>query len=196
MTLEPNRPEQQFLDRRPPGRARSTLGIAPTGHRILTISDGYPVAAGVIDVSSTASINQSKEPAGKGMTDETHSTAADAPNPSATQNGSDSACADFTTTAATVGIIFVGAALIEVALIPGMVIGAAAVLAPKYVPKIGATLQPLFRSAVRGAYKVGRKAREAAAEAQEHVQDIMAEVHAEDAAPAAAAPEAPGKPPA
>jgi hypothetical protein len=130
------------------------------------------------------------------MTDETHSTAPDAPTPSATQNGSDSACGDFTTTAATVGIIFVGAALIEVALIPGMVIGAAAVLAPKYVPKIGATLQPLFRSAVRGAYKVGRKAREAAAEAQEHVQDIMAEVHAEDAAPPAAAPEAPGKPPA
>ncbi len=41
----------------------------------------------------------------------------------------------------------------------------------------------MFRSAVRGAYKIGRKAREAAAEATEQVQDIVAEVHAEHAAP-------------
>ena len=142
-----------------------------------------------------ASINQIKEPAGAIMTDETHSTATDEPTPSATENGSGWACDDFTTTAATVGIIFVGAALIETALIPGMVIGAAAVLAPKYASKIGASLQPLFRSAVRGAYKVGRKAREAAAEAQEHVQDIVAEVHAEDGAAEAAASEPAGKPP-
>ncbi len=149
-----------------------------------------------MDCLDAASIKQRKEPAGKGMTDETQSTATDGPDPSATTNGADSACADLTTTAVTVGVIFVGAALIEVGLIPGMIIGAAAVLAPKYVPKIGTTLQPLFRSAVRGAYKVGRKAREAAAEAHEHVQDIMAEVHAEDAAPPAAAPESAGKPPA
>jgi Flp pilus assembly pilin Flp len=129
------------------------------------------------------------------MTDETQTTAADGAEPSPKQNGSGWACDDFTTTAATVGVIFVGAALIEVALIPGMVIGAAAMLAPKYAPKVGAALQPMFRSAVRGVYKVGRKAKEAAAEAHEHVQDIMAEVHAEDATPPAA-PETPGTPPA
>jgi hypothetical protein len=125
------------------------------------------------------------------MTDETPSTTTGDADPSPTQTG---ASCDFTTAAATVGVIFVGAALIEVGLIPGMVIGAAAVLAPKYVPKLGATLQPLFRSVVRGAYKAGRKAREAAAEAHEHVQDIMAEVHAEDATPPAAAPAHPAHP--
>jgi hypothetical protein len=87
---------------------------------------------------------------------------------------------DMQTTIATVGVIAVGAALIEVALIPGMVIGVAAMIAPKYVPQIGDALRPAFRSLVRQSYKFGRKARAAAAEAQEQVQDIVAEVHAED----------------
>jgi uncharacterized protein DUF5132 len=83
------------------------------------------------------------------------------------------------TTAATVGVVAVGAALFEVALIPGMVLGVAAVLAPQYLPKIGSALNPLFRSTVRGAYKLGQKSREAFAEAQEHFSDIAAEVNAE-----------------
>lgn len=86
---------------------------------------------------------------------------------------------DFVASAVTFGVIFVGAALIEAALIPGMIVGAAAVLAPKYLPKIGAGLEPLVKGAVRGAYKFGQKAREVVAEAQEHVNDIMAEVNAE-----------------
>lgn len=90
-------------------------------------------------------------------------------------------------TAATIGVIGVGAALIEVGLIPGMILGVAAAYAPKYLPKAGAKLQPLFKCAVRGAYKLGRKTREAVAEAQEQVQDIVAEVHAE-----AGTQEAPG----
>ncbi|HTC09034.1 MAG TPA: DUF5132 domain-containing protein [Acetobacteraceae bacterium] len=126
------------------------------------------------------------------MTSEPHSTTTENAEPSTKPNGAAWACDDFTTKAATVGVIFVGAALIEAALIPGMVIGAAAALAPKFIPQIGATLQPLFRSAVRGAYKVGRKAREAAAEAHEQVQDIVAEVHAEATTPSGTAPEAPG----
>jgi hypothetical protein len=86
---------------------------------------------------------------------------------------------DFVTSAVTVGVIVVGAALIEVTLIPGMIVGAAAVLAPKYLPKIGAGLQPLVKYAIRGAYKFGQKTREVVAEAQEHVNDIVAEVNAE-----------------
>jgi uncharacterized membrane protein len=42
---------------------------------------------------------------------------------------------DVVTTVATVGVIAAGVALLEVALIPGMVIGGAAVLAPKFFPK-------------------------------------------------------------
>jgi Protein of unknown function (DUF5132) len=53
-------------------------------------------------------------------------------------------------------------------------------LAPKYVPKVGAALTPMFKSTVRGAYKFGQKTREMVAEAKEQVHDIVAEVHAED----------------
>jgi uncharacterized membrane protein len=56
---------------------------------------------------------------------------------------------DFLTMATTVGLIAAGVALFEVALIPGMVIGGAAVLAPKYLPKLRRRLQPLFNSTVR-----------------------------------------------
>jgi uncharacterized membrane protein len=51
--------------------------------------------------------------------------------------------------AATIGAIAAGVALFEVALIPGMAIGAAAVLAPKYVPKLRRRLRPLLKSTVR-----------------------------------------------
>jgi hypothetical protein len=94
---------------------------------------------------------------------------------------------DLMTKAVTVGVIGVGVALFEAALIPGMIIGVAAMLAPKALPRIGAGMQPAFRSAVRGAYKVGQKARHAFAEAQEQVHDIVAEANAETGSPANAA---------
>ena len=84
------------------------------------------------------------------------------------------------------GVIVVGAALIEASLIPGLIIGAAAVLAPKVVPEVGSRLRPLFKSTIRGAYKLTEKTREAFAEAHEHVQDIMAEARHEDQELAAA----------
>ncbi len=90
-----------------------------------------------------------------------------------------------------VGAIGIGAALIESALIPGMIIGAAAVLAPKFVPEIGNRLRPLFKSSIRGAYKLTEKTREAFAEAHEQVQDIMAEARHEDTEAAASKPAAP-----
>jgi len=83
-------------------------------------------------------------------------------------------------TAATVGIVGVGVAVFEAALLPGVVLGVAAMLVPKYVPRMGAALSPLFRSTVRGVYKVGQRTREMVAEAQEHVHDIVAEVNAEE----------------
>jgi len=94
---------------------------------------------------------------------------------------------DFTVAAATVGIICVGAAIFEAALIPGMVIGVAAMLAPKALPRLGAAVEPAFRGAVRGTYKLGQKARHIMAEAEEQVHDVLAE---EKAAQAAAKPDA------
>ena len=83
------------------------------------------------------------------------------------------------TVAATVGVVAVGAALFEIALLPGIALGVAAMLAPKYVPKVGAAVTPMFRSTVRGAYKFSQKTREMMAEAKEQMSDIVAEVQAE-----------------
>ena len=91
------------------------------------------------------------------------------------ENGSDELLA----TAATVGVVAVGALVFEAALIPGIVLGVAAMLAPKALPKIGTALNPLFKSTVRGAYRLSEKAREVAAEMQEQVHDIVAEVKSE-----------------
>jgi hypothetical protein len=87
---------------------------------------------------------------------------------------------DLTTKVATVGLIGLGVALIEASLIPGMIIGVAAALAPKYAPKLTEGLRPLFKSTVRGAYKLAQKTREAVAEAGEQVQDLMAEARLEE----------------
>jgi hypothetical protein len=82
-------------------------------------------------------------------------------------------------TVATVAVVGIGAAAFEVALLPGIVLGVAAMWLPRYFPMMGEALNPLFRSTVRGAYRIGRKTKEMMAEAQEQVHDIVAEVHAE-----------------
>ena len=93
---------------------------------------------------------------------------------------------DMVATVATVAVVGVAAAAFEAALLPGIILGVAAVAVPRYFPKMGGALNPLFRSTVRGAYKLGHKTREMMAEAQEQFHDIAAEVHAEkDVAPVA-----------
>jgi hypothetical protein len=82
-------------------------------------------------------------------------------------------------TVATVAVVGVGAAVFEAALLPGIVLGVAAMWLPHYFPKMGEALNPLIRSTVRGAYKISHKTREMMAEAQEQFHDIAAEVHAE-----------------
>jgi hypothetical protein len=82
-------------------------------------------------------------------------------------------------TVATVVVVAAGAALFEAALLPGIAIGVAAVAVPKLYPKIAAGLTPLFKSTVRGTYKLAQKSKEMFAEAHEQVHDIVAEVKAE-----------------
>jgi Protein of unknown function (DUF5132) len=94
---------------------------------------------------------------------------------------------DVVATVTTVAVVGLGAAFFEAALLPGIVLGVAAMWVPQYLPKMGAALNPLFRSTVRGAYKIGHKTREMVAEAQEQMHDIVAEVHSEgDLDPASA----------
>jgi hypothetical protein len=94
-------------------------------------------------------------------------------------------------TVATVAVVAVGAALFETALLPGLALGVAAVAVPKYMPRFAAALNPLFKSAVRGTYKVAQKSREMFAEAHEQFHDTLAEVKAEAEAAKDAAAERP-----
>jgi hypothetical protein len=89
-------------------------------------------------------------------------------------------------TVAAVGVVGVGVAMFEAALLPGLALGVVAMLAPKMMPQIGEALSPMFKSTVRGVYKLGRKTKELVHEANEHVQDIVAEVDAEAKGAAAA----------
>jgi hypothetical protein len=86
---------------------------------------------------------------------------------------------DVIATAATVAVVGIGAAAFEAALLPGIVLGVAAMWLPQHFPKLGEALNPLFRTTVRGAYKLSKKTKEMMAEAHEQVNDIVAEVHAE-----------------
>ena len=86
-----------------------------------------------------------------------------ADEPEDSQNGNDELLA----TAATVGVVAVGALVFEAALLPGMVLGVCAMLAPKALPRLGGALNPLFKSTVRGAYRLSEKAREGARKAGE-----------------------------
>jgi hypothetical protein len=86
---------------------------------------------------------------------------------------------DLLPTVATVAVVGIGAAVFEAALLPGLVLGVAAMCVPRFYRQIGSALDPLFKSTVRGAYQIGQKTREMVAEAQEQVQDIVAEVDAE-----------------
>ncbi|MDQ6707593.1 MAG: DUF5132 domain-containing protein [Acidobacteriota bacterium] len=80
---------------------------------------------------------------------------------------------------ATVAAVGIGVALIEAELIPGMLIGVAAMLAPNLLPRIGNALRPFVKGAVRAGYAVVEKTKETVGEASEHMQDIVAEVKSE-----------------
>jgi hypothetical protein len=55
-------------------------------------------------------------------------------------------------TVVTVAVVGIGAAVFEAALLPGFVLGVAAMWLPQYFPKMGEAADPLLRPAVRGIY--------------------------------------------
>jgi Protein of unknown function (DUF5132) len=99
--------------------------------------------------------------------------------PDADDDSTDEGQDELIATAATVGVVGAGVLIFEAALLPGLVLGVVAMMVPKYLPKLGSAFNPLMKSTVRGAYKMGQKTKEMFAEAQEHVHDIVAEVDAE-----------------
>ena len=107
-------------------------------------------------------------------------------------HGKDPDSTDVVSVAATAAIV-VGAALIEVELIPGLIIGAGAILLGKLFPEMGAYVRPALKGAIRGGFVMAQKAREVIAEATEQVHDLVAEVVLEQQEPKVAgkAPPAP-----
>ena len=91
----------------------------------------------------------------------------------------------FAEKAATVALVGLGVALIEVELIPGMLIGIAAMAAPNLLPRLGNAFRPLLKSTVKAGYALAERAREVAAEAGEQFQDVVAEAKAEHESAAA-----------
>ena len=81
----------------------------------------------------------------------------------------------------TAAAIVVGAALIEVELIPGLIIGAGAILLGKLFPELTGYVRPMIKGVVRAGFSASQKAREVMAEASEQVQDLVAEVKQEQA---------------
>ena len=83
---------------------------------------------------------------------------------------------NLTTGLATAAVVGVGAALIEIEWIPGLLLGVAAMVAPELVPKAGRGIRPFVRSAIKNGYAATRKTREWMAEAGEQISDMVAEV--------------------
>jgi hypothetical protein len=96
--------------------------------------------------------------------------------------GKDLVSADATSVAAVAAIV-VGAALIEVELIPGLIIGAGAVLLSKLFPEMGDYVRPAIKGALRTGFVLAHKAQELMAETSEQVHDLMAEVMQEQKHP-------------
>jgi Protein of unknown function (DUF5132) len=81
-------------------------------------------------------------------------------------------------TAIAVTAVGVGAIAFEAALLPGIVLGVAAMWLPHDVRQAFA---PLAKSAVRSVYRIGQKSKALIADVQEQIQDIVAEVDADSA---------------
>ncbi len=80
---------------------------------------------------------------------------------------------------ATAALVGVGVAILEPEFIPGMLIGAGALLAPKILPGLGNLLRPMVKGVVKAGYAATMAVRESVAEAGENVQDMVAEARAE-----------------
>ena len=85
-------------------------------------------------------------------------------------------------TAIAVTAVGLGVVAFEAALLPGVVLGVAAMWLPHDARQAFAPLaKSAAKSTVRGVYKIGQKSKELIADVQEQIQDIVAEVDAESA---------------
>ncbi len=144
------------------------------------------------DILKTAPTPKTRSPrrtsAQKTMAQDTSYTESHADKPHASQSaaakhrisqlvsrGKDLVSGDNTSVAAAAAIV-VGAALIEVELIPGLIIGAGAILLGKLFPELGDYVRPAIKGALRAGFVLTQKVQEVVAETSEQVHDLVAEV--------------------
>jgi hypothetical protein len=80
---------------------------------------------------------------------------------------------------ATAAVVGTAAAVIESELIPGILIGAAAMLVGKMFPRVTSGMRPVAKMIIRAGIAVSDKTREVVAETGEQFQDMVAEVRSE-----------------
>jgi hypothetical protein len=96
----------------------------------------------------------------------------------ATDDGAESHHGNGIATAVTVAAVGIGAVALEAALLPGVLLGVAAMWLPHDVRQ---AFGPLARSTARGVYRIGEKTKELIADVRKEIEDIVAEVDAENA---------------
>jgi len=83
---------------------------------------------------------------------------------------------------ATAAVVGLGVAALEVELLPGLLLGVGAMLAPKVFPVLGSVVRPLAKTVIRLGYSLVSTTQSVVAEAGEQIQDMVAEVQAEQRA--------------
>jgi hypothetical protein len=79
----------------------------------------------------------------------------------------------------TLALAGIALAAIEIELVPALLLGAAAMLAPKLIPGLDNRMRPFMKTVIRMGYSAAAKTQEIVAEAAERVQDLVAEAKAE-----------------
>lgn len=87
-----------------------------------------------------------------------------------------------------VAAVGTAAAVLEAELLPGVLIGAGAVVVGIMFPRVGMAMRPVAKRVIRAGLEMGDRARDLVAEAGEQVQDLVAEAQSDRAQAAEARP--------
>lgn len=82
---------------------------------------------------------------------------------------------------ATAAVVGLAAVIVEIELLPGILLGVAAMMIPKLFPGLPELGRPLIKSTIGLGYKAMAQAQQLVAEASDRAQDMLAEIKADTA---------------
>jgi hypothetical protein len=82
---------------------------------------------------------------------------------------------------ATAAVVGLAAIIVEIELLPGILLGVAAMMLPKLFPGLPELGRPLIKSTIGLGYKAMAQAQQLVAEASDRAQDMLAEIKADTA---------------